>query len=48
MYVSGKKYMGAPGEFAPGMQKKKALENQKEPLKITKDCNVKACLMLQI
>ena len=39
--------MGAPGNFAPKMQKR-ALENKKEPLKIAIACNVKACSMLQI
>ena len=41
---SGKKYMGATGDFAPEMQKSALdnLENQKEPLKIAIDCNVKA------
>ena len=29
-------------------EKKRALENKKEPLKITIDCNVKAYSMLQI
>ena len=38
----GKNYTGAPGDFAPEMQKR-ALENPKEPLKIAIDCNVKAC-----
>ena len=45
---AGKKYTGAPSDFAPEMQNR-ALENkQKEPLKIATDCNVKACSMLQI
>ena len=38
---------GAPDDFAPEMQKR-ALENKKEPPKITIDCNVKACSMLQM
>ena len=47
-YISpGKKYTGARGDFALEMQKR-ALKNKKEPLKIAKDCNVKACSMLQI
>ena len=43
-------YTGVPGDFAPEMQKKRTLENKKEPLKIAIDCNVKlkACSMLQI
>ena len=44
----GKNYVGAPGDFAPEMQKKRALKNKKEPLKIAIDSNVKACSMLQI
>ena len=43
----GGEYKGAPGDFAPEMQKR-ALKNKKEPLKIAIDCNVKACSMLQI
>ena len=39
--------MGAPGEFAPEMQKKPS-KKKKEPLKIAINCNVKARLMLQI
>ena len=31
MYVSGKKYMGAPGDFAPEMQKKKPSKIKKSP-----------------
>ena len=38
--LQGENYMGAPGDFAPEMQKR-ALKNKKEPLKI-------ACSMLQI
>ena len=45
--LPGKYYTGAPGDFAPEVQKR-ALENKKEPLKIAIDCNVKACSMLQI
>ena len=40
--------MGALGDFAPEMQKKEPSKIKKEPLKIAIDCNVKACLMLQI
>ena len=39
--VPGKNYKGAPGDFAPEMQKR-ALKNKKEPLKIAIDCNVKS------
>ena len=39
----GKYYTGAPGDFAPEMQKR-ALEKKK----IAIDCNVKACSMLQM
>ena len=47
--VQGKNYTGAPGDFVPEMKKKKAPSKlKKEPLKIAIDCNVKACLMLQI
>ena len=53
---SGRKLHGAPGDFAPEMQKI-ALENKKEPSEKKKkkrapeiaiDCKVKACSMLQI
>ena len=43
----GKNYMGAPGDFAPEMQKKSPRKS-KRALKIAIDCNVKACSMLQI
>ena len=39
--TQGKKYTGAPGDFAPEMQKKSPGK------KIAIDCNVKACSMLQ-
>ena len=39
--------MGAPGDFAPEMQKW-ALEKKNSPSKIAIDSNVKACSMLQI
>ena len=39
--IAGENYTGAPGDFAPKKQKR-ALKNQKEPLKIAIDCNVKS------
>ena len=45
----GENYTGAPGDFAPVMQKKSPRKKKKkEPLKIAIDSNVKACSMLQI
>ena len=51
MSHSGKQYTGAPGDFAPEMQKR-ALENQKEPLKIhhrlpCKSLNIQCCRFSQ-
>ena len=44
--VPGKKYKGAPGDFAPEMQTR-ALKNKQEPLKIARDCNVQCCIFSQ-
>ena len=41
MVSRGKNYPGAPGVFAPEMQKKKPSKINKEPLKIAIDCSVK-------
>ena len=40
--------MGAPGDFAPEMQKWALEEKKNSPSKIAIDSNVKACSMLQI